>query len=290
MMQRLKFKNFKHYLNLIRFFQPIGFFLVAWPALWALLIASDGSPDLLLVFIFLLGSFLMRSAGCIINDFADRDFDGYVKRTQYRPLATKVISPSEALQLFFIFSLVSCLLLFTTNILTFFFAICAFALATLYPFTKRFFNYPQVILGLAFSCSIPMAFAAQTEKISFVVLPVYLAVICWVVCYDTFYALADKEDDKKIGIRSTALIFGKYTRSITIILQIIFITLMSITGLIQQYKNYFFYGIFIVIILFVYQQCLVNNGGEKNFLKAFKNNNLVGLIIFSSLFLELNIS
>ena len=108
-----------------------------------------------------------------------------------------------------------------------------------------------------------MAFAAQTGKISFVVLPIYLAIICWVVCYDTFYALADKEDDKKIGIRSTALIFGKYTRSITIILQIIFITLMSITGLIQQYKSQFFYGIFIVIILFVYQQYLVNNGGEK---------------------------
>lgn len=289
-MQRLNLQNFKHYLILIRFFQPIGFFLVAWPALWSLWIAADGMPNILLLFIFLVGSFLMRSAGCIINDFADRNFDGKVERTKSRPLATKLISTAEALQLFFIFSFFSCLLLFWTNILTFLFAILAFSITTIYPFTKRFFDYPQVFLGMAFSCSIPMAFAAQTEKLSFTILPIYFAVLAWVICYDTFYALIDKNDDERIGIKSTALIFGDRHQLITFILQSIFILLMLMVGFIEQFKSYYFYCIFIVISLFLYQQLLVKKGGKNNYFKAFKNNNFVGLIVFLGIFFELNMN
>ena len=289
-MQLLNSKNFTHYLSLIRFFQPIGFFLVAWPAIWSLWIAAKGTPNLYLVFIFILGSFLMRSAGCIINDFADRNFDGKVERTRSRPLATKAIRIEEALQIFVILIFLSGLLLFATNILTFYLALCALALAILYPFTKRFFNYPQIILGMAFSCSIPMAFAAQTDKLSLIIFPIYFAVISWVVCYDTFYAMVDKDDDKKIGIKSTALIFGNYNQLITCILQAIFIILMIITGLIEQFKNFYFYSISIVIVLFVYQQSLIKKGGKNNFFKAFKNNNYVGLVLFIGIFLEFSIN
>ena len=282
-------KNLSHYSALMRIDRPIGTYLVMWPALWSLWLAAKGVPDLSLLLVFISGAFLMRSAGCVINDFADRRIDGHVQRTQNRPLVTAVISSAEALQLFILLCLSAAVLLLFTNTLTAGYAVLAFLLATLYPFTKRFTQLPQVILGMAFSCSIPMAFAAQTNNVPLVALALYFAVIFWVVAYDTFYAMVDREDDLKINVKSTAILFGRYDRIITALLQLFFLALLALIGYQQTLGNIYYSSLLIISGLFLYQQYLIKDRAPAACFKAFLNNNLVGLIVFIGIVADLAI-
>ena len=259
----------------MRIDRPIGTYLVMWPALWSLWLAAKGVPDIHLLLVFISGAFLMRSAGCVINDFADRHIDGHVQRTQHRPLATAVITSKEALQLFILLCLSAAVLLLFTNALTASYAVLAFLLATLYPFTKRFTQLPQVILGMAFSCSIPMAFAAQTNNVPLVALALYVAVISWVVAYDTFYAMVDREDDIKINVKSTAILFGRHDRIITALLQLIFLALLILIGHQQALGTIYFSSLLIISGLFLYQQHLIKDRSPAACFKAFLNNNFV---------------
>lgn len=288
-MLALTSKNLSHYSALMRIDRPIGTYLVMWPALWSLWLAAEGVPDLSLLLVFISGAFLMRSAGCVINDFADRRIDGHVQRTQNRPLVTAVISSAEALQLFILLCLSAAVLLLFTNTLTAGYAVLAFLLATLYPFTKRFTQLPQVILGMAFSCSIPMAFAAQTNNVPLVALALYFAVIFWVVAYDTFYAMVDREDDLKINVKSTAILFGRYDRIITALLQLFFLALLALIGYQQTLGNIYYSSLLIISGLFLYQQYLIKDRAPVACFKAFLNNNLVGLIVFIGIVADLAI-
>ena len=273
-------KNLNHYFALMRIDRPIGTYLVMWPALWSLWLAAKGMPDIRLLLVFISGAFLMRSAGCVINDFADQHIDGHVQRTQHRPLATAVITSKEALQLFVLLCLSAATLLLFTNALTASYAVLAFLLATLYPFTKRFTQLPQVILGMAFSCSIPTAFAAQTNNVPLVALALYFAVISWVVAYDTFYAMVDREDDIKINVKSTAILFGRHDRIIIALLQFIFLALLILIGHQQTLGDIYFSSLLIISVLFLYQQYLIKDRNPKLCFKAFLNNNFVGIAVF----------
>lgn len=273
-------RHIPHYLQLMRVDKPIGSYLVIWPALWSLWIAAKGMPDPLLVIIFIVGAFLMRSAGCVINDYADRNIDGFIERTKQRPLAAGLITPKEAIQLFILLCAAAALLLIFTNRLTVLLAFAALLLAALYPFTKRFTHLPQVVLGMAFSCSIPMAFAAQTNTLPAIILPLYSAVIVWVVAYDTFYAMVDRDDDLIAGVKSTAILFGRYDRLITSFLQCIFIALMIKIGLLLEIGRIYYGAICLTALLFIYQQSLISLRDKNKYFKAFLNNNYVGLVIF----------
>lgn len=282
-MLALTTQNIRHYLQLMRADRPIGTYLVAWPALWSLWIAAQGMPDPLLIIIFIAGAFLMRSAGCVINDFADRNIDGHIERTKQRPLVVGLVTPREAIQLFIVLCLCAALLLIFTNRLTALLAFGALLLAALYPLTKRVTHFPQVILGMAFSCSIPMAFAAQTHSLPSIILPLYAAVVVWVIVYDTFYAMVDRDDDINIGVKSTAVLFGRYDKLITALLQIIFLGLMIKTGLLLELGRIYFSAIAITAVLFIHQQSLISRREKNNCFTAFLNNNYVGLVIFIGL-------
>jgi 4-hydroxybenzoate polyprenyltransferase len=263
--------------------KPIGSYLVIWPALWSLWIAAKGMPDPLLIIVFIMGAFLMRSAGCVINDFADRNIDTLIERTKQRPLALGLVTPKEAIQLFILLCTAAAFLLVFTNRLTVLLAFVALLLAALYPFTKRFTHLPQVVLGMAFSCSIPMAFAAQTNSLPAIILPLYSAVMVWVIVYDTFYAMVDRDDDLIAGVKSTAILFGRYDRQITALLQFIFIALMIKIGLLLELGRIYYGAICMSAILFVYQQLLISHRDKNKYFIAFLNNNYVGLVIFLGL-------
>ncbi len=285
-MLELTLKKWQVYMRLMRVDRPIGTYLVAWPALWALWIAADGVPAWHLILVFLLGAFLMRSAGCVINDFADRHVDGHVERTKNRPLVNKEIGSREALQLFCVLALLAAGLLFFTNRLTFFLAFVAIFLAMLYPFTKRFTHLPQIVLGMAFSWAVPMAFAAQTNIVSPIAWQLYFAVVLWVVAYDTFYAMVDRDDDILIGVKSTAILFGRYDKSIIAMLQVAFIAQMVAIGLAENYGKAYYVGVFFAGGLCVYQQFIVIDRKKDACFRAFLNNNYVGLSIFLGIVLE----
>ena len=276
-------RNIPHYLQLMRVDKPIGSYLVIWPALWSLWIAAKGMPDPLLIIVFIMGALLMRSAGCVINDFADRNIDGLIDRTKQRPLALGLVTPKEAIQLFILLCAAAALLLVFTNRLTVLLAFVALLLAALYPFTKRFTHLPQVVLGMAFSCSIPMAFAAQTNSLPAIILPLYSAVMVWVIVYDTFYAMVDRDDDLIAGVKSTAILFGRYDRQITALLQFIFVALMIKIGLLLELGRIYYGAICMSAILFVYQQLLISHRDKNKYFIAFLNNNYVGLVIFLGL-------
>jgi 4-hydroxybenzoate polyprenyltransferase len=198
------------YLSLTRINRPVGIYLVLWPALWALWLASAGTPDGYLLLVFILGAVLMRSAGCVINDYADRNFDGHVARTCCRPLATGLISPKAALVFFGALCALAFALVLTLNSLTIGLSFGALFLAALYPFTKRYTHWPQAFLGLAFAWAVPMAFAAVLNTLPLSVWPLFLATVLWSLIYDTAYAVGDQEDDRKIGVKSTAILFGEH--------------------------------------------------------------------------------
>ncbi len=268
------------YGELMRLHRPIGIYLVVWPTLWALWLAAKGLPDLEVLVIFLLGAVVMRSAGCVINDFADRNVDGHVRRTKERPIVSGGVTPKEALILFACLCTFAFGLVLLTNMLTIWLSLGALALASLYPFMKRYTHLPQVVLGAAFAWAVPMAFAAQTGKIDPAIWLVYTTVVVWTVCYDTFYAMADREDDLKIGVRSTAILFGDMDKVATGSLQIM--TLISLVMIKQRFElgDVYLASLIVVAALFVYQQYLIKDRDPQRCLAAFLNNNWVGMVIF----------
>ncbi|MFT7129592.1 MAG: 4-hydroxybenzoate polyprenyltransferase [Gammaproteobacteria bacterium] len=276
--------NIPHYLTLIRFDRPIGTYLLLWPTLWALWLAAEGVPDFKLLVIFSLGTFLMRSAGCIINDYADRDLDGRVKRTKDRPIAAGFIKAKEALIFCALLCIAAFVLVLFTNNKTILLSFVALLLAASYPFMKRYTYYPQLVLGAAFSWGIPMAFAAQRNELPNSLWLVYIAVVLWTVAYDTFYAMVDRDDDIKIGIKSTAILFGDDDRKITAAIQVLVILILLLVG--REFSlSYWYYGSVVGAAgLFVYQQYLIRHRDRDDCLKAFLHNHWVGALIFSGIF------
>lgn len=279
-------QHLPHYLALIRFDRPIGTYLLLWPTLWALWIASKGIPDFKLLVIFCLGTFLMRSAGCVINDFADRKIDGHVQRTSQRPLVTGHISSKQALVFFFILCLLAfCLVLFT-NQLTILLSFGAVLLASSYPFMKRYTHLPQLVLGAAFSFAIPMAFAAVTNSLAHELWLLYIGTVLWIVVYDTFYAMADRAEDLKIGVKSTAILFGKADKHITSALQVCVLLIWGFAGIQFKLGVWFYLSLLVVSGLFFYQQKMIKNREKDACFAAFIHNNYVGMVIFIGLFLH----
>jgi len=268
------------YIQLMRLNKPIGILLVLWPTLWAVFIAGQGEPHSNIVIIFIFGAILMRSAGCAINDFADRKVDGKVERTKTRPLPTGLISNTEAIMLFVIPCLISLCLVLTLNNLTIYLSMAAVVLAFIYPFMKRITHLPQLVLGLAFSWGIPMAFAAQANTLSWVVLLLVLANTCWTVAYDTLYAMVDREDDLKIGVKSTAILFGKYDRLIVAILQVTMLITLAYCGYLLELSPLFYVSLVLVLCLFGYQHWMIKDLDTKQCFKAFLHNNYVGMAVF----------
>lgn len=276
----INYTRFKQYLALIRFNKPIGTLLLLWPTLWALWIASKGTPNILILFIFAAGTFLMRSAGCAINDFADQSFDRHVDRTKSRPLASDAISSKEAVFIFVILSLCAFGLVVFLNTLTILLSIVALGLACLYPFMKRYTHWPQLVLGFAFSMGIPMAFAAVQNHIPFIAWILYLTNIIWTISYDTSYAMTDRKDDLIVGVKSTAILFGKYDILIITLLQICFISLLLFIGWQEYFSVHYFLSVAVASLLFVYQQRLIRHRKPTQCFKAFLNNHWVGFVVF----------
>jgi 4-hydroxybenzoate polyprenyltransferase len=282
----LRLERLQQYALLARFDKPIGTLLLLWPALWSLWIASNGKPNYLILIVISLGVIVMRAAGCVINDYADRDFDPLVERTQHRPLATQKVSPKEALILFVVLCLIAFGLVLLLNSYTILLSFIAAFLAASYPFMKRYTHLPQAYLGIAFGFAVPMAFTAQTQQIPKVAWIIYLAVILWALVYDTMYAMVDKVDDLKIGVKSTAILFGNYDRQIIAILQITILILFIMVGKIQNLGIFYQSSLLIAAGLFIYQQILIVNRDKDACFKAFLNNNYFGLVIFIGLFLD----
>jgi 4-hydroxybenzoate polyprenyltransferase len=276
----------KQYWLLSRFDRPIGILILLWPALWALWVASDGRPDLGVLTVICLGVVLMRAAGCVINDYADREFDPHVARTKQRPIAAGKVKPKEALWIFVVLCLCAFGLVLTLNIFTILLSFIAAFLAASYPFMKRYTQLPQAYLGIAFGWAIPMSFSAQTNYIPLVAWVMYLAVVLWALVYDTMYAMVDKEDDLKIGVKSTAILFGSYDRHIMAFLQLIIIGLLIIVGQMKYLSWPYYGGILVATGLFVYQQKLIYYRDKNQCFKAFLNNNWFGMVVFIGLLVD----
>ncbi|MEC6797604.1 4-hydroxybenzoate octaprenyltransferase [Photobacterium sp. S4TG1] len=266
--------------QLARFDRPIGSLLLLWPTLWALFLAGDGFPKLDVLVVFVLGVVFMRAAGCVINDFADRNVDGHVKRTAHRPMPSGKVSEREALGLFILLVLVSFLLVLTMNSLTIMLSVVAVILAAAYPFMKRYTHLPQLVLGAAFGWSIPMAYAAQSGALPVVAWLLFAANILWTIAYDTLYAMVDRDDDIKVGIKSTAILFGRFDKLIIGILQLATLMLLIAIGGILQLNQGYYWALLLAAALFVYQQMLIQGRQREQCFKAFLNNNYVGMVIF----------
>jgi len=276
---KYKDKIFGFY-ELIRADKPIGTLLLLWPTLSAFLVLTEGNPDLLLITLFVLGTLLMRSAGCIINDYFDMEFDGSVDRTKNRPLVTGLIKPSEALVLFFLLIMASCCLLIWMNWLTIKVAALGLGLAIFYPLTKRFFAIPQLFLGLAFSWGIIMVSAAELNQINHISLVLFISCFFWILAYDTAYAMSDKEDDMKVGLRSSALTFGNRVVHFFISFHLIALSIWSWLGYQLNLHPLFFLSSLSWAFLIIYQYKLISNYDRHRCFLAFKNNNWVGFSLF----------
>jgi 4-hydroxybenzoate polyprenyltransferase len=279
-------KRLEYYGKLMRLDKPIGIFLLLWPTLWALWLAAGGMPNWVILWIFVLGTVFMRSAGCVINDFADRNFDLYVERTKNRPLATGVVGTKEALFLAAGLSFCAFLLILNLNHLTIALSVCALFLAASYPFTKRFLAMPQAYLGIAFSFGIPMAFAAQTNQIPVIAWLLMTANLIWVIAYDTEYAMVDKADDLKIGIKTSAITFGRFDVAGIMLCHIIFICLMVGVGQLQKLGVAYYLGLGTALGLIMYQYHLIHNREPARCFKAFLHNNWVGATVFTGIVLD----
>ena len=273
-------------LELIRFDRPIGTLLLLWPTLWALWIAAGGIPDYKLLAIFTAGTFLTRSAGCIINDLADRQVDGAVNRTNCRPLVTGAVTKREAVILFVALMLLAFVLVLLTNTLTIVLSIVAVVLASTYPFMKRYTHLPQVVLGLAFSWGIPMAFAAQRNELPPALWLLFVGNLWWIVAYDTMYAMVDRDDDIPAGIKSTAILFGSYDRAIIAVLQLLCLLSLYLAGQAFALGLYFNLSLVAAAILFGYHQYLIRNRDRGSCFRAFLHNNWVGMVIFVGIVLH----
>lgn len=270
----------RDYLELMRMHRPIGTLLLLWPTYWALFLAGHGRPDPLLVLVFGLGVLLMRSAGCVINDYADRNFDAHVARTRDRPLASGRVSPREALGLFFVLVLISASLLLFLNWLTITLSVIALLLAATYPFFKRFTHLPQAYLGIAFGWGIPMAFAAQTGQVPKLAWLLLAANIAWVLAYDTAYAMADRPDDLKIGIKSTAILFGRFDRLMIALLHGLALGFLYWVGRLAELSWPFDLSLLLAAGLALYEQWLIRDRDRTRSFQAFLHNNWIGMTIF----------
>ncbi|MEG3693464.1 4-hydroxybenzoate octaprenyltransferase [Vibrio coralliirubri] len=275
----------KAYWQLTRMNRPIGTLLLLWPTLWSLIIAAQGMPDFDVLVVFVLGVVLMRSAGCVINDFADRKVDGHVKRTKQRPLPSGLVSSKEAILLFLVLAVVSFLLVLTMNPLTIKLSFIGVGLAFIYPFMKRFTHLPQLFLGLAFSWAIPMAWAAQTNELPSIVWFIFVINALWTIAYDTQYAMVDRDDDLKIGIKSTAILFGRFDKLIVGSLQLVTLAMLIALGMHYQLGDIFYWALLVAGSLFVYQQHLMRHRDRDLCFQAFLNNNYVGMAVTAGLFI-----
>ena len=283
--ERIKDRLTQYWL-LSRFDKPIGILILLWPALWALWVASRGKPNYYVLLVICLGVILMRAAGCVINDYADRDFDPHVERTKQRPIAAGRVSPKEALGLFVVLCLIAFGLVLTLNAFTIALSFVAAFLAGSYPFMKRYTHLPQAYLGIAFGWAVPMSFSAQLNQIPTVAWVMYLAVVLWALVYDTMYAMVDKDDDLKIGVKSTAILFGAYDRHIMAVLQVIIIGLLVVVGLMQALTWLYYAGVIVATALCVYQQKLIFHREKALCFKAFLNSNYFGMAVFIGLSLS----
>ena len=274
------------YARLMRLHQPVGIWLLLWPTLWGLWIAGEGHPDQRVFVVFLLGTVVLRSAGCIINDYADRKIDAHVWRTKDRPLATGEVSVGEALTLFVVLMLVGLGLVLTMNRLTVILAVIGAVIAVVYPFSKRFISFPQLMLGIAFSWGVPMAFAAQLETVPPVGWAMFAMTIAWGIIYDTQYAMADRVDDLKIGVRSLAIMLGDMDRSFVGIMQILFLAALALIGQSMGRGAWFFVGATLAALIFVYQQFLIRDRDSARCFTAFRNNAFFGACVFAAILLD----
>ncbi len=279
-------RRLRAYLRLVRADRPIGIFLLLWPGLWALWIAGDGNPPWWVAAIFVLGTVLMRSAGCAINDFADRDFDGRVERTAQRPLATGEVSPREALMEFAALSLLAFGLVLFLNRLTVAMSFVAVALAAVYPFMKRVTHLPQLVLGMAFGWAVPMAFTALQGTVPPLAWELFVATVVWALIYDTEYAMVDREDDLKVGIKSSAILFGRHDRLIIGLLQLLMLALLWDVGRRAGLGWGWQAGLAVGALLFARQQYLIRHRERRACFRAFLENNWFGLVLFAGLFLD----
>ena len=271
------------YARLMRLDRPIGFWLLLWPALWALWISADGRPSERVFAIFVAGTFLMRAAGCVINDYADRRIDPHVRRTAARPLARGAVSPAGALALFVVLASAALLLIVPLAPLTRLFALVGGALAVIYPFLKRFFPLPQAWLGAAFSWSVPMAFAEQAGGVPAAGWLLFAAAVLWTMVYDTMYAMVDREDDLAIGVRSSAIFFGRADRVVIALLQLASLVLLAIVGQLSALGRWYWFGLGVAAVLAGWQQWLIRDRDAQACLRAFLNNNYLGRAVFAGL-------
>ncbi len=274
------------YIELTRFDRPIGIFLLLWPTIGALWIAAEGFPDLDLFLIFVLGTIAMRAAGCSVNDFADYNIDLHVSRTEKRPLARGALTRKDALACFVFFSAIAFILVLLTNRMTVLLSVGAILVATTYPFMKRYTHLPQLVLGVAFSWGILMAFTAQTGTIPSAVFLLFVANILWTVAYDTEYAMVDREFDKEIGVKSTAILFGDADKLMVGALQAMFIIAMFLAGRRFEMNSPYYISLIIAAGFLAYQQLLIKDRSPGACFRAFLNNNWVGAIIFLGIFLS----
>ena len=274
------------YYHLVRLHRPIGIFLLMWPALWALWLAGEGEPPWGIVVVFVLGVVLMRSAGCAINDYADRGIDGFVARTRERPLATGEVSPREALAVFAVLCLVAFALVLMLNWQTVALSVAALALTMIYPFMKRYTHLPQLFLGAAFGWAIPMAFMAVTEAIPPVAWVLFIATLVWALIYDTQYAMVDRDDDLKIGVKSTAILFGEQDRLVIGLLQVLMLGLLVWVGVLAGRGPWYWMGLAVATGIGIYQQRLIRDRDLRGCFEAFLSNNYLGMAVFVGLVLD----
>ena len=276
------------YARLLRIDRPIGTLLLLWPTYWALWLAAEGAPSFANLLIFTLGVFFMRAAGCAINDFADRDWDRHVKRTKDRPLTAGRVRAWEAVALFAGLCLVSFLMVVLfTNTLTLYLSFGGALLAFIYPFMKRYTHLPQLFLGAAFSWAIPMAWAAEANQLSQLTWLLFTANVLWTVAYDTLYAMVDRDDDLKVGIKSTAILFGDADRAIIALLQAMVVVILVMVGQRAELGSFYYLGVVAMATLFVYHQYLARERNREGCFKAFLNNNWAGFAVFLGLALDL---
>ncbi|MGI9309418.1 MAG: 4-hydroxybenzoate octaprenyltransferase [Gammaproteobacteria bacterium] len=274
------------YVRLMRFDQPIGIWLLLWPTLWGLWISAEGHPDPAIFTIFVFGVVVMRAAGCVFNDYADRNIDSQVSRTSSRPLTSGQITPTEALVLFAALALIALGLVLMLNKLTQVTAIAAALLTVIYPYTKRFFSTPQFVLGAAFGWSIPMAFAAQTNALPRLAWLMWLAVVVWAVVYDTMYAMADRDDDIRAGVRSTAILFGQADIYIISLLQALLLIALLLVGNDAGLGFWYRLSLGFAAVFMVYEFFLIRNRSPEMCLRAFRNNHYIGATVFCGIVLH----
>jgi 4-hydroxybenzoate polyprenyltransferase len=274
------------YWRLVRMHKPIGSLLLLWPTLWALVTASDGRPEPYLVFAFVLGTLLMRSAGCAINDWADRDIDLHVERTRERPLTSGQIEHWEALAIFMVLSLLAALLVLPMNALVWKLAVVAAFLAASYPFTKRFFAFPQAYLGIAFGFGIPMAYAAVQENVPLAAWLMLAANVFWALAYDTEYAMVDRNDDLKLGIRTAAITLGRYDVAGIMVCYALTLGLLAAAGSLERFESWYWLGLAVAAVIAVYHYTLIRDRSREGCFRAFNHNNWFGAAIFAGVAAE----